>query len=376
LAFEARTALPPGAGLTLVVALPKGSVAEPGPLARLLGLLRRLGGAWLLTPFAALAGMTGLWWLRGRDPVVGRAIVVRYEPPAGLTPAEVGALVDEAVDADDVTSTILDLAVRGYLRITEVERDSFLFLSSRDYELERLRPTDETLRLHEQLTLERLFRAGDLVAISSLKQRFHEQYERIVSSIYAGLSGPDRHFVRSPRSVRRQWYAVGLAVAASAAVLAANAVPAGGAVAVAVSGGLVALLGRAMPRRTRRGREVQEEILGFKEFLQRVEADRLEREGRRTTETFEKILPFAQVLGVADHWAEVFADLYTRPPDWYVGARPDQFAPRVFVSDLGHALDTMGRTVSSAPVGGSGASGFGGGGFSGGGFGGGGGGSW
>ena len=40
---------------------------------------------------------------------------MRYEPPEGLTPAEVGVVWDESADLEDVTATILDLAVRGHL---------------------------------------------------------------------------------------------------------------------------------------------------------------------------------------------------------------------------------------------------------------------
>ncbi len=377
-AARATAALPPGSGLTLVVGLPKGVVAEPGPVARVLDRLRAWGGAWLLAPLAALVGMFGLWRARGRDPHVADAVVVRYEPPEGISPAEVGTLLDERVDVDDVTSTILDLAVRGHLRIVEVEARGFLFLSDQDYDLERLDAGDDPLRPHEAMILDALFGRGERVRLSSLKDRFHRDLERIVESIERGLTGSERHFVHSPRRVRRFWRGAAFAVGVAAFLAGANGViPLGGAIAVAASALVIAGFGRAMPRKTRRGRRVHEEILGFREFLSRVEGDRLERDGRRTTATFERILPYAQVLGVADHWADVFADLYTAPPDWYVSTRPDAaFRPRVFVGDVGRALETMGRTVASRPSGGSGVSGLGGGGFSGGGFGGGGGGSW
>jgi len=105
--------------------------------------------------------------------------------------------------------------------------------------------------------------------------------------------------------------------------------------------------------------------------------DRLERLGQRDTAHFEKLLPYAFVLGAADRWAEAFADLYTRPPDWYRGyGDSGHFRPRRFIADVGRSLETCGQSMRSKPSG-SGSSGFSsGGGFSGGGFGGGGGGSW
>jgi uncharacterized membrane protein len=131
-----------------------------------------------------------------------------------------------------------------------------------------------------------------------------------------------------------------------------------------------------MPRRTPRGRKLYEEILGYREFLQRVDRDRLERLGGRTTDRFEKGLAYALVLGAADAWADAFADLYAKPPDWYHSDGDVYgFRSRDFVSSLGRSLNTIGRTLAESPPS-SGGSGGGGGGFSGGGSGGGGGGSW
>jgi uncharacterized membrane protein len=151
---------------------------------------------------------------------------------------------------------------------------------------------------------------------------------------------------------------------------------------LAVSVAACALAGvfwsRFLPRATRAGRRAKQHIRGFQEFVERVEADRLERLGLRDVAQFERLLPYAFVLGVADPWAEAFANLYTAPPEWFVSHSGDHFMPRHLVSQVGRVLDTAGSTMTSQPSqsGGSGSSGFGGGGFSGGGFGGGGGGSW
>ena len=74
-----------------------------------------------ITLAACLAG----WYFRGRDLPGRGAIVVNYEPPDGLGPAEVGTLVDERVDLRDISAVIIDLAVRGYLKIEEVGSNSW-----------------------------------------------------------------------------------------------------------------------------------------------------------------------------------------------------------------------------------------------------------
>ncbi len=68
------------------------------------------------------------------------------------------------------------------------------------------------------------------------------------------------------------------------------------------------------------------------------------------------------MLGAADAWAEAFADLYTEPPEWYVGHAAGRFYPRHFVSQVGRSLETAGNVMKSTPSRGSGGSGFGGGG--------------
>jgi len=66
----------------------------------------------LFLPGLVFLGMFWLWQTRGRDPPEG-AIAVQYEPPGGLTPGEVGTLVDDDAGMRDITATIVDLAVRG-----------------------------------------------------------------------------------------------------------------------------------------------------------------------------------------------------------------------------------------------------------------------
>src|SRR6266566_577086 len=70
---------------------------------------------------------------RGRDPRVG-AIAVQYEPPAGLSPGEAGALVDDQAGIRDITATLVDLAVRGHIAIEEKETSHLMGLySNKEY---------------------------------------------------------------------------------------------------------------------------------------------------------------------------------------------------------------------------------------------------
>jgi len=374
-----RTTRPLGTreGLTVAVGFPKGLVAEPSAAERVLGRLLDAGVGWILLPLATLATLFVAWRRVGRDPTIGQAIAVRYEPPPGLTPAEIGTLFDERADLDDVTSTILDLAIRGWVTITEVPRSQLLFFSTTDYRLARRSdPAGQSLKSHESTLLEGLFENDRReVLVSDLREKFYRHLPGVRRALYDELTRGGGYFAGNPDRIRQAYGVVAFLVGSVAFI----AFAAFGLVAVAAliaTAIIIALFGRAMPRRTRKGREAYEQILGLREFIGRVEADRLDRLGGRTATTFEKILPIAIVLGVADRWAEAFAGIYATPPSWYQGQfSSNGFEPRDLVRNVGRSLDTMGRAVASTPAG-SGSSGSGGGGSSGGGFGGGGGGSW
>jgi len=145
-------------------------------------------------------------------------------------------------------------------------------------------------------------------------------------------------------------------------------------VAAVLCAAIVIGFGILMPARTVKGARAQEEVLGFEEFLQRVESDRFRRM-ITGPEMFEKYLPYAMALGVEKQWAAAFADILREPPNWYHGPGYATFRPATLVSDLSGMSTATASAMTTAPrsTGGSGMSG--GGGFSGGGFGGGGGGA-
>ena len=127
-----------------------------------------------------------------------------------------------------------------------------------------------------------------------------------------------------------------------------------------------------MPARTARGARMMEQVLGFEEFLSRVDREHFERVVK-TPELFEKMLPFAMCLGVEKRWVAAFDDICKQPPSWYHGSTMGTFQASSFARDLGHMSSATGSAMASSPRS-SGSSGFGGGGSSGGGGGGGGGG--
>jgi uncharacterized membrane protein len=369
-------------GLTVAVAFDKGSVSEPTFFTRLGRLLR---SNWPLgIPVIALPIMFWRWWTRGRDPRL-RPISAQYEPPDKLTPGEVGTLVDNSVDMRDITASIVDLAVRGYLTIEEKTTDHLLGLThSKDYVFHLQKPQADwaALKPHEQDLLGGLFtsgQAGDIVTLAELHNRFYRSIAGIKNEIFGSLV-THGYYARRPDSVRATYIGVaivvGFLVFAAGNFFARNFGMAFGPFILAgiLTAAVIFAFAWFMPARTQSGADALERILGFEDFLNHVEADRFNRM-IKTPEMFEKFLPFAMALGVEKNWSKAFQNIYTQPPQWYQGGSYGPgFYPYVLANNLNAMSVQTGSALSSAPRS-SGGSGFsGGGGYSGGGFGGGGGG--
>ena len=340
----------------------------------------------LLIPVLALFAMHRIWSRHGRDPQ-RRAIAPMYEPPPGLTPSEVGTLVDNRTDLRDVTAMLVDLAVRGYLIIEETEENKFLgLIKDRDYVLELKKGGEDIsgLKSHERKMLRAVFgspKAGDRVRMSALENEFYKDLPGIKDGIFSELM--ELKYYRSrPDRVLVQWVgiaiATGLLVGGGGVVIAARfgMAPLTTVLAGVLTGAIVLGFGIFMPARTIAGTRALEAALGFEEFLQRVESDRFKKM-ITGPEMFERYLPYAMALAVEKKWAAAFADIYREQPDWYRGTGHRGFHPTLFVGDLSGMTQHAATAMTSAPrsSGGSGFSGGGGGGFSGGGFGGGGGGA-
>ncbi len=95
----------------------------------------------VLLPLWAFIVMFFFWWTKGRDPKPDISVAPMYEPPKDMTPAEVGTLIDDAVHPRDITCTMVDLAVKGYLKIEETESKVLLF-THRDYTFHSLKPPE------------------------------------------------------------------------------------------------------------------------------------------------------------------------------------------------------------------------------------------
>lgn len=370
-------------GLTIATSLPKGYVTPP-PLTNQLFWFFTDNWPYLLPVFTFIF-LYYLWYTRGKDPKTNRdTIMPIYTPPDGLTPSEVGTLIDEHADMRDISATIIDMAVRGYLKIVEISKKKLIF-EAKDYEFIKLKEFKSTeLKDHETKTMEALFGTAKSVKLSTLKYKFYKDIPGIKDAIYKTLI-KDGYFPTDPENIRTMYYAIGGGLLGftfffgGALVGWSLGIPIG----IALSGIVILAFAKFMPAKTKKGVEEYYKVLGLEEFIKTAETDRIKFQEKENV--FEKLLPYAMALNIADKWSDAFKDIYKKAPDWYESSNPNfinSFNSYHLYSMLNGLNSSMQSTLAASPrssgSGGawSGGSGFGGGGFSGGGFGGGGGSSW
>jgi hypothetical protein len=382
--FETTSPLPMRGGLTTDLYIPKDVLKEPSVLTRFVWFVG--GNPIVFFPVVTFLGMFALWWWKGRDPDPGVSVAPMYDPPPGISPAEAGTLLDDSIHPRDITSTIIDLAVRGYIKIEETAEKTLVF-TNKDYIFHLLKPREQwsaDLAPHERVMLENVFAGGTDTRLSSLKNRFYTAVPVIRQDIMAALKNKGIYLL-DPESANGYSVVAAIAIVAPFGLLQYlgwadffNSVPLL-VVCVLLSALIFWLFARVMSAKTVKGARTQIAVLGFQEFMNRVDADRLK---VMPPTTFEKFLPYAMALGVEHHWAQAFAGIVKDPPQWYVGpgGYVGGFNPIFFSSSMHSMASDMHQVFVSAPRASSSGSGFGGGGgggggFSGGGFGGGGGGA-
>jgi uncharacterized membrane protein YgcG len=304
-------------------------------------------------------------------------------------------LVDQVVNPVAIPATVVDLAVRGYLRIEEdPAREDW---ERPDWRLVKLKPADNALLEYERKLLDGLFATSrrhaddaEAVWLSELHKDFYHRFRLVRSSLYRDAM-KRRWFTEQPEKVRERWFTSGVGVTVlGAALTLVAALTSYGLVAIPIllAGPLLMVGAKRMPRHTPVGAELRRRVNGFRAYLAAARAEGPGPGPAQDPDQFSPYLPYAIVFGLADQWTGAFA-LVGAPPrtPWYASRQP--YAPHRFHQRMHHFSSSSAAALTAAPPAVTGASGFewgsgssggsgggGGGGSSGGGGGGGGGGSW
>ena len=372
--FSADNPLPSAHGITIVVGWPKGLVNAPTQLQRV---------GWLLSDNRnLLIAVTGLfllfayyipvWRSHGRDPDEG-VIITRYDPPKNFSPASLRYIRQMYYDDKVMTAAIVNLAVKGYLEIKKKGGTH----SIKKVGIGTLRPA---LAVGEQELYIALFKEDDVV---TLKQFNHELLGNARSEHKRSLQADYKQkYFRTNGALNIP--AVVIVLVSTVLALKAGNGPTLLVIATVILMFLTMIFfAIIMKRPTMRGRQLLDEMLGFKDYLEIAEKEELNLRNppTKTPALFETYLPFALALGVDQQWSERFASLLASikepggqsySPSWYDGKWNSSNLTKA-TNGLSSGLNSAVSSSVTAP---GSSSGGGGGGSSGGGGGGGGGGGW
>jgi uncharacterized membrane protein YgcG len=459
---EIREPLLPNQTLTIALPLPEAYWQNPQKHFDLIGFILFLLGY----PFYSLIVMSLalFWFLKGRN----RSLIptVEFYPPDGMTPADIGYIIDGEVDDLDVSSLIIYWAEQGALEII-IEKD--------DLTLRKTGELSKTAHTYEKYLFKNLFKGREIVAISSLANTFfpvteHTRYlilksfgaakdtgsqpdldlirETVRSKMgdsvnLAGLNLEDSNtsddgkdnlpnrenekrsevyqapsgwrmfllgfvsslpvlmliiisfssippnsiqglhikpvnlglFMISPfillslfiisyslaipgrmrqKGVRTLTIILILVLIIFAFVFHFTAVRYGdGEISLYFASALASLAAmffmfRMKLKRTKYGNAIFEKILGFKNFIEKAEMDKLKLLFEEDPSYFYNVLPYAQALGLSRQWASHFENLSLQPPNWYHDSsrrfEVDRFADR-----LNNDFARMSSAMSSTP---------------------------
>lgn len=370
--------------LTIAVSWPKGLVPEPSFAS---GLGWFASDHWgLILPLLAAMGAYFVWSRRGRDPK-GKGIVRQYEAPDGLSPAETGFLVKQSFRTDFVAAEIISLAEKGYLTIKEVPAESSLLTTITTgtirkkmggaviyaYELRRQSGT-KPLKPHQQALLDALFaQATDsTILMDDLPKDFYKEVEKVRTAVWKEIERAG-YFAGKPESALVVWITLAILVTAGLVFLAVLYEMRIDMILGAILSSIILFIAAVfMPKRTAKGVAAYEYALGFKQYIDAAETDRVK--WQETQNIFFEVLPYAMVFDIAGKWANAFEGKLTQPPTWYSGSSTTTFSAVHFSQSM-TAFSAATASHSSPPSSSGSSSGFSGG-SSGGGGGGGGGGSW
>lgn len=321
-------------------------------------------------------------------PATKQPVAVQFSPPKGARPGELGTLTDETADVEDITATIVDLAVRGFLRIEEIPAAELTEKEQKAkpddperYRLVKLSPPGELLD-YERAIYDPLFADGDSPTMVELgtASRLLEAGVEGKKALHKRVATELNWFRIDPSRARGIWLGVGAGIAVVGIAL---TFALGFGLGLGVAGIAVFLVGLATmfttsvaASRTPDGVAMLQQALGFELYLKTAEAEQLRFE--EGEDIFSRYLPYAIAWGCADRWAKIFQDLANQgvelaQPTWLVGAHPFLWASgsTSMIEGIAGFTAASSSVMTASSAGSSGATGFaGGGGMAGGGGGG------
>jgi uncharacterized membrane protein YgcG len=355
--------LPSNEMLTLSVGFTKGFVTQPPEqLPRTFTWFERKGLVLLSSLFLVFlfAYYIYTWRRYGVDPPKP-VVIPQFSPPDGLSPASVGMLYKGHYLDDFVTASIVNLSVKGFIRIDEVVEKGGLFglRSDKRYALARLKEADDKLPAEEQIVMRSLFRKTESVTltgkydetIAMMMRDYHKSLKKQHGSVLN--EGRNLKFHLVPWLAFIAYFIVMVRfVTDDLLQFTANR----NALVATLLLGLVSYLLYAwlIVRPGERKLHYRSAVEGLKMYLDVAEEKQLQffNPPEVTPALFEQLLPYAIALDMEKVWGDKFEKAFLSSalePESY---RPAWYGGRYVNAALfGHALNsTLSNTLSHAAM--------------------------
>lgn len=355
LIYEA-TGISPGATVTIAAYLPK-SVLKPSQIKQSIYNLSQIGlenylVIGLILPAITFITLLVMIFMRRKDQwIFAREKEVINRLPLEMPPAEVGVLTQAQVGAREIAATLIDLANRGYIYITN-KGAYFSFGKRKNLNIENA----PELQPYERHLLSKIFepqsfrstkqdvemRVGRHIFSRKIAMFYLEVYNRTMQS---------NLFLKNPAAVHQSWRYTGIAlfflmffgflinaffeidpkyillfwVGAMIAAL------------------VVVELSRLMPVRSKYGTEILFKWLMFQKYLNLD----MPIEAGITSETFIKFLPYAVVLRSEADWAKRFLNENFAKPEWYESSE-SVVTMESFIEGIFPIINYVGETLAKS----------------------------
>lgn len=300
--------------------------------------------------------------------------VVNFEAQNAMGPLVMGKLIDNRVDKSDVTPLIFFWASKGYLKIN----------LSKTGLVRTQKSLPDGAPTYQKIMFNKLFENGDEVKISDLTNKFYPTVESVIkevnaenSRLYCGksmmvavlfalvaalalaltpiiiaITGNKRILITptfmiipvfvifsltqtvryNGLKLKKGWLAlfyiaiILLAAGCSSAyilLLPHDYIAVIPKILLCAFGFAIAILSAFIISRTQAYAQKLNRIVGFRKFILQAEKERLLSMLDGNPEFYYQVLPYAQVLGVADIWESKFAEIPIAPPSWLIAPLPD-----------------------------------------------------
>ena len=267
-----------------------------------------------------------IWLFFGRD-YIRKVEVVEYEPPYGFDAAQMGYVLYKANGKKMTISLIMSIAAKGYIQIYEDKKDQYIInlcpekgkFKEKETYISHI-PKDivfsdksklKTLTNAEKIVYDNLFSSGNITKLST-NTSFYKTFEQVYDEIDKTYN--DMILDKQSKIIQK----ISIAILCIEMLFSY----------VSfftfedldpkyyelyyisfICVGITLLLTFIMRRKTKKGEEIESKIKGFKEFLVKVEKDKLNTLVEENPNYFYEILPYTYMFNISKKWIKKFENI-------------------------------------------------------------------